>query len=153
MRDVHPFLINNDIWLFLKHGLSELARRVESLDILCRKASRLFVHAAAKVKFLDNKDRFSKRRPEVIVGLPESTYYSGKTRFDSNTALGSPYTLILEVASSEGDLEVHSKITSTVGAVVLLVSPLPSPGIADLLVWIARRPHYPCIGSIVACAR
>ena len=110
----------------------------KDLDILCCTASRLFVHAAARVKFLDNKDRFS----EVILGLPEPTYYNGKTCFDSNTTLGSPYTLILEAASSEGDLEVHSKITSTVGAVVLLVSPLPSPGIADLLVWIARRPRY-----------
>ena len=70
LHDVHPPLIENDIRLFLKHELSELAWRRglgawpsdEHIDILCQRAAGLFVYAVATVKFLDSKiDRKSTR--------------------------------------------------------------------------------------------
>ena len=141
LHDVYPSLINNDIRLFLKHELSELARRrrldgwpsEEDLDILCHRASGLFVYAVASVKFLDNKVQLPKRRLEVIAGLPECTDHEGKTRLNSKTTLDSLYSSILEVAFGEQDSEVYFKVRSTIGAVVLLVNPLPPSGIAELI--------------------
>ena len=141
LHDVHPVLINNDIRLFLEHEFSELAQRRrlegwpsdEHIDLLCRRAAGFFVYAVATVKFLDSSAHLPKKRLETIVNLPESTDHEGKTRFDSRTTLDSLYTSILEVAFGEQDPEVHSKVRSAIGAIVLLVNPLPLSGIAELI--------------------
>ena len=141
LHDVHPSLINNDIRLFLRHELSELAQRHqirgwpsdEHVDILCDRAAGLFVYAVATVKFLDTRNRLPRQRLEVILNLPECTAPEGKTRFNSRTTLDSLYTSILRMAFEEEDGEVDSKVRSTVGAVVLLVNPLPPSGIAELI--------------------
>ena len=141
LHNVHPSLINDDIRLFLKHELSELARRRwldgwpsdEDLDILCRRASGLFVYAVASVKFLDTKFELPNRRLEGIAGLPECTEHEGKTRFNAKTTLDSLYTSILEVAFGEENAEACSKVRSTIGAVVLLANPLPPTAIAGLI--------------------
>ena len=141
LHDVHPTLINSDIRLFLKHELSELAARRrlgrwpsdEHIDLLCRRAAGLFVYAVSTVKFLDSNLHLPERRLDVIVKVPECTAPEGKTRFSPNTTLDSLYTLILQTAFSEGDPEVYYRIRSAIGAVVLLVNPLPSSAIAKLV--------------------
>jgi len=141
LHDVDPPLINGDIRLFLKHELSELAARHqlgrwpsnEHIDLLCRRAAGLFVYAVATVKFLDSSTHLPKRRLNIIVKLPECTAPEGKTRFNSGTTLDFLYTSILRTAFSEEDPEMYFKLRSTIGAVVLLVNPLPSSGIAELV--------------------
>ena len=147
LHDVHPSLINNDIRLFLKHELSELARRCRldgwpcdnDLDILCRRAAGLFVYAVATVKFLGSSAHLPEQRLDAIIDLPECTIPEGKTRFDRNTTLDSLYTSILRTAFSEEDPEMNSKVRSTIGAVVLIVNPLPPSGIAELIGLAARE--------------
>ena len=141
LHDVHPTLINNDIQLFLKHKLSEIAQRCklgewpsnENINILCHRAAGLFVYAAATVKFLDSSTHLPKKRLDVILNLPECTDHEGKIHFNSNTSLDSLYTSVLGMAFGEEDPEVDLKVRSTVGAVVLLVNPLPPSGIAELI--------------------
>ena len=141
LHDVHPSLVDNDIELFLRHELSELARRRQldgwpsdsDLGVLCRRAAGLFVYAVATIKFLDSKMQLPKRRLEMIAGLPECTDHEGKTRFNSKSTLDSLYTSILDTAFGEEDAEVYPKVRSTIGAVVLLVNPLPPSGIAELI--------------------
>ena len=141
LHDVDPPLINNDIRLFLKHELSELARRRqlgrwpsdEHIDLLCNRAAGLFVYAVATVKFLDSNTHLPDHRLRVIVELPECTAPEGKTRFNPKTTLDSLYTSILQTAFSEEDPEVYSRVRSTVGAVILLVNPLSPSGIAKLI--------------------
>ena len=141
LHDVQPSLINSDIRLFLKHELSELARRRqqdgwpsdEHIDVLCRRAAGLFVYAVATVKFLDSSIHLPKQRLDTIVNLPERTIHEGKTCFDSKTTLDSLYMSILGMAFSEGDTEVDFKIRSTIGTVILLINPLPPSGIAELV--------------------
>ena len=141
LHDVHPRLVNNDIWLYLKHELSGLAQRRhldtwpsdKHIELLCHRTGGLFIHAVATVKFLDSKIHLPKQRLDTIVNLPECTVPEGKAHFKPNTTIDSLYTSILEVAFSEGDPEVDSKIRSTIGAVVLLVNPLPLSGIAELI--------------------
>jgi len=141
LHDVDPPLINSDIRLFLKHELSELAARrqlerwpsEEHVDLLCRRAAGLFVYAVATVKFLDSNTHLLEHRLDVIVKLPECTAPEGKTRFNPKTTLDSLYTSILRTAFGEEDPEVYSRVRSTIGAVVLLVNPLPSSAIARLV--------------------
>ena len=141
LHDVRPSLVNDDIQLFLRHELSELARRRqvkgwpsdEQIDILSDRAAGLFVYAVATVKFLDAKNRLPKQRLDVILSLPECTVPEGKTRFDSKTTLDFLYTSILKMAFEEEDPEVDSKIRSTVGTIILIVNPLPPSGIAELI--------------------
>ena len=143
LHGVHPPLINSDIRLFLKHELSELARRRqlgrwpsdEQIDLLYRRAAGLFVYAAATVKFLDSKIHLPEHRLDVIVQLPGCTAPEGKTSInpETKTTLDSLYTSILRMAFSEGDPEVYSRVRSVIGAVVLLVNPLPPSGISKLV--------------------
>ena len=141
LHDVHPSLINDDIRLFLKHELCELARRRrlggwpsdDDLDILCRRASGLFVYAVASVKFLDSKIELPKRRLEVISRLPECTDHEGKAHLNAKTTLDSLYTSILEVAFGRENVESCSKVRSAIGAVILVVNPLSPVAIAGLI--------------------
>ena len=141
LHDVDPPLINSDIRLFLKYELSELAARrrlerwpsEEHIDLLCRRAAGLFVYAVATVKFLDSNTHLLEHRLDVIVRLPECTAPEGKTRFNPKTTLDSLYTSILQTAFGEEDPEVFSRVRSTIGAVVLVVNPIPPSGIAKLI--------------------
>ena len=141
LHDVDPPLINSDIWLFLKHELSELAEQRqlggwpsgEHIDLLCKRAAGLFVYAVATVKFLDSNIHLPKHRLDVIVNLPECTAPEGKTKFNRKTTLDSLYTSILQAAFSEEDPEVYPRLRSTLGAVILVVNPLPPSGIAELV--------------------
>ena len=141
LHDVHPSLINSDIRLFLKHELSEVARRRrlgawpsdEHIDLLCRRAAGLFIYAVATVKLLDSNTHLPKHRLSVILNLPESTVPEGRTRFNPKTTLDSLYTSILQTAFSEDDPDVYFKVRSTIGAVVLVVNPLPPSAIAELV--------------------
>ena len=141
LHDVHPSLINNDIRLFLGHELSELARRRhldgwptdEHVDLLCRRAAGLFIYAVATVKFLDSKTHPPRQRLDIIANLPECTVPEGKTRFNPKTTIDSLYSSIFQIAFSDEDPEVYSKVRSTVGAVILLVNPLPPSAITELI--------------------
>ena len=141
LHDVHPPLINSDIRLFLKHELSGLARRHrlerwpgdEHIDLLCSRAAGLFVYAVATIKFLDSNTHLPEHRLDVIVKLPECTAPEGKTRFNPKTTLDTLYTSILQMAFSEDDPEVYSRVRSTLGAVILLINPLPPSAIAELV--------------------
>ena len=141
LHDVNPTFVDNDIRIFLKHELSQVAKRRqldgwpsdEHIDLLCPRAAGLFVYAVATVKFLDNSVHLPERRLAKIVDIPESTIHEGKTQFKTRTTLDSLYTSVLETALRDDDPEVDFKFRSAVGAVVLLVNPLPPSGIAELI--------------------
>ena len=103
LHDVQPSLINNDIRLFLKHELSELAQRRridgwpadEHVGLLCRRAAGLFVYAVATVKFLDSETHPPRQRLDTIVNLPECTVPEGKTRFNPKTTLDSRLSILI----------------------------------------------------------
>ena len=141
LHDVQPSLINNDIRLFLRHELSELARRRrldgwpsdEHVNLLCRRAAGLFVYTVATVKFLDSETHLPKQRLDIIVNLPECMVPEGKARLNPKMTLDSLYLSILRTAFTVEDPKVYSKVRSTIGAVILLVNPLPPCGISELI--------------------
>jgi len=142
LHTVEHSIINADIRRFLETRLSVLAERFqlvgwpsdEHIDLLCQRAAGFFVYAVATVKFLDHKTRSPAQRLDVIVNLPGSTTHEGQTRYKSKTTIDSLYASILEVALDFGaeDPVVDSEVRSTIGAVVLVVYPLPPSAIAEL---------------------
>ena len=141
LHDIDPPLINSDIRLFLKHELSGLAQRRqlgrwpsdEHIDLLCSRAAGLFVYAVATIKFLDSNTHLPKRRLNSIIKLPECTAPEGKTRLNPKTTLDSLYTSVLQAAFGKEDPEVYPKVRFTIGAVVLVINPLPPSAIAELV--------------------
>ena len=102
---------------------------------MCKRAAGLFVYAVATVEFLDSNTHLPEHRLGVIVKLPECTAPEGKTRFNLKSTLSSLCTSILQTAfsDSEEDPEVYSRVRSTIGAVILLVNPLPPFAVAELV--------------------
>ena len=141
LHEVEPSLITNDIRLFLKHELSELARRHrlegwptdEQIDVLCRRADPLFAYAVATVKFLDSSTHPPEQRLDVILNSPGSTIPEGKTRLNPRTTLDSLYTSILETGFGEGDAWMDCRARSIIGTVILTTNPLSLSAIAELI--------------------
>ena len=141
LHNVQPLLIENDIRMFLKHELSELAqrRRLEEwptekhINILCSRAAGLFVYAVATVRFLGSSIHLPQDQLDEILKVPGSTTHEGRTRLSSETTLDSLYRSILQTAFSEGDPVVDSKVRAVIGTVVMVVNPLPPPAIAELI--------------------
>ena len=86
LHETKPDLISNDIQLFLKHELSELALwnglgqwpTAMQLDLLCDRAGGLFVYAVATVKFLAYKHALPNEQYIIIANSPEDTSHEGK---------------------------------------------------------------------------
>ena len=135
LHDVHPCLIDSDIRLFLKHELSKLAQRHslngwptdDSINLLCQRAAGLFVYAVATVKYINKKFYLPNKQLETIINFPDSTGYEGKASLDPL------YLWILRNTFDVDDPDIYSKIQTVIGAVVLIVNPLPPPGIAELM--------------------
>jgi len=141
LHDVQPASINNDIKLFLRSELSELAHRhhldgwpsEDQIDLLCYRAGGLFVYAVATIKFLDSPFFLPNEQLGTIVDFPENTVHEGKTQFQQNKTLDSLYVWILHKSFSTDNPQVYSNFQSIIGTVVLLVNPLPLSAIAQLV--------------------
>ena len=135
LHDVKPAAINNDIKIFFKHELSQLAQQHllngwptdEHINLLCLRAAGLFVYAVATIKYLNKKFYFPDKQLEAIISVPYSTSYEGRTSLDSL------YLWILGESFCGDDPIVCSKVQTIIGTVVLLVNPLPLSGVAALL--------------------
>ena len=143
LHEVEPSIVNTDIRLFLKHGLSELAKRRQikldawptdsHLDLLSERAAGLFVYAVATIKFLDHGFNPPNKQLDVILKAPESTVYEGKAKFRPNTTLDSLYLSCFQSAFEGMDSVDDEKVRSVVGVVVLAMDPLPPSAIATLV--------------------
>ena len=142
LHEVEPSQVGNDIRLFFRHNLLELARRrggldnwptKEHLDLLCDRAAGLFVYAMATVKFIDHKNKNPRVQLDHILRWPKRTAYEGETRVRSNATLDSLYMSILQEAFGCDDPRDDPEVRSVLGAVVLAANPLSPSTIATLL--------------------
>ena len=142
LHEVEPNKVNSDIRRFFEHKFSELARRRRGLDdwptgaqldLLCDRAAGLFVYAVATVKFIGNQNNNPRKRLDLLLRLPISTIYEGKTKFNTTSTLDLLYMSILQEAFSSDDSEDDSKVRSILGALTLAANPLSPSSIAVLL--------------------
>jgi hypothetical protein len=143
LHDVEPTLVNTDIQLFLKHSLSEIAKRrgIEQdgwptdnhLNLLTERADGLFVYAVATLKFLDHSFTSPTKQLDIILRAPGNTAYEGKAKLQWSTTLDSLYLSCFQGAFDGMSNEDDETVRSVVGIVVLATDPLPPSAIATLV--------------------
>jgi len=142
LHEVKPETVNNDIKLFFRTRLTELAKErsdcklaknwPSSSDVrfLCKKAAGFFIYAATVVKFIMSKNRIPTQQLNLITSLPQSTSHEGRSGIDIL------YAQVLGQALDDVDMDdekFHSHFRTVVGAVVLVFNPLSVEALSDLL--------------------
>ena len=142
LHDVKPSLVDGDIKLFFRTQLSDIAETwsdcgvmedwpsSSDIDTLCEKAAGLFIYASTVIKFVTSKYHTPNERLALIISLPQSTMYEGKSGIDLL------YTQVLEQAFCDigpDEQGLYSDFRSVVGAVLLLFNPLPVKALSTLL--------------------
>jgi len=141
LHDVERSLVDSDIKLFFKVQLSDIAETrsdasftedwpsLSDIDLLCKKATGLFIYASTVVKFVASRHHNPTERLSLIISLPQSTTHEGKSGIDPL------YTQVLEQAfcNVEDEEELYSHFRSVVGMVLLAFNPLPIKVLSTLL--------------------
>ena len=142
LHEVEPSQVSNDVRLFFRHSFSELKRHrrelddwptEEQVDILCKRAGGLFVHAMATVRFIGERNNSPKKQLDRLLQSQESSVFEGRTRLKNSATLDSLYTSILQEAFGADHPENDPRIRSVLGAVVLAANPLSPSAVAALL--------------------
>jgi len=135
LHDIENSSVDGDIKLFLRTRLGAIAKTRSDcgfteewpssadIEILSKKAARLFVYASVVVKFVESESRIPVAKLSLITSLPQST----------TDAL---YTQILEQAFSgvhAEEKEFYRDFRSAVGATLLTFNPLPVKALSSLV--------------------
>jgi len=141
LHDVERSLVDGDIKLFFKTRLSNIAKtrsdgnfaedwpKSSDIDLLCKKATGLFIYASTVVKFVESRHHTPTERLNLIISLPQSTAHEGKSGIDLL------YTQVLEQAFCDvesDEQELYSHFRSVVGMVLLVLNPLPIQSLSTL---------------------
>ena len=142
LHEVQPSSVDNDIKLFLKVQLSQIAKNrsdcsleedwpgSQTLDILCKKAGGFFIYASTTVKFVSYRHCSPDERLAYITSLPQDTSHEGRSGIDIL------YNQVLERAYHDvdpHDNKPYHHFRSVVGAVILIFRPLSIHTLSDLL--------------------
>jgi len=142
LHEVEPSLVDNDIKLFLKTQLIEIAKNrcdcdltedwpgPHNIDILCKKAAGFFIFASTVIKFTASRHHPPDERLALIISLSQDTSHEGKSGVDLL------YTQVLEEAFHDidsSDHELCSRFKSVVGAMILIFHPLSIKALSNLL--------------------
>ena len=146
LHNVEHSLVDGDIKLFFRTQLVNIAKTrsdhdltndwpsPHDLDILCGKAAGLFIYASTVVKFITSEYHNPTERLTLIISLPQSTTYEGKSGVDPL------YTQVLEHAFhglNTDNKEFYSNLRSALGVVLLIFNPLSMETLSTLL----RKPN------------
>jgi len=139
LHDVKPDLVDGDIKLFLKTGLTEVVKNrsgcsftedwpsSQDIDALCKKAAGLFIYASTIVKFVASQLHPPNERLALILSLPQDTSHEGKS------GINLLYTQVLDQAFHDVDQDFCSHLRTVMGAVALAFHPLSVKTLSDLL--------------------
>jgi hypothetical protein len=142
LHDVKPELVNSDIKSFFKARFADIAKHrsdcdfteewpsSSDIDILCEKATGLFIYASTVVKFVGSRHYPPHKRLALVVSLPQDTAREGEF------GLNHLYTQVLTQAFCDADLgddELYHHFRSVVGAVLLVFNPLSIKSLSGLL--------------------
>lgn len=147
LHDVEQESVSRDIRLFFENKFSNDAEsrkpppsewppEARELDVLCRRAGRLFIYAVATANFLTKHFANPRTRLDILLREPDCTSHEGgvSAKTGSKTTLDSLYMSILQAAFRENNhTELKRWIRFILGLVVLAANPLPPSAIAELL--------------------
>ena len=142
LHEVERSLVDSDIKLFLRTGLTNIAEtrsdcgltedwpNSNEIDILCKKVAGLFIYASTAIKFIASKYHTPTKRLALITSLPQSTTHEGRSGIDLL------YTQVLDQVFCDADSdeeELYSCFRTVVGTVSLVFNPLPMEALSTLL--------------------
>jgi len=142
LHDVERSSVDGDIKLYIRTRLTDISKTRSDcdfteewpnpydIDILCKKATGLFIYASTVVKFVASQYHLPTDRLTLIISLPQSTAHEGRSGIDLL------YTQVLEQAFHDADSneqELYSRFRFVVGAVLLVFHPLSRKTLSDLL--------------------
>ena len=142
LHDVGHSSVDGDIKLFFRIGLTNITETrsdcnqmedwpsLHDIDVLCKKATGLFIYASTVVKFVASRYHTPAIRLALITSLPQSTVHEGKSGIDLL------YAQILEQAfcdADPGEQELYSHFRTVVAAVLLAFNPLSMEALSTLL--------------------
>ena len=142
LHDVKQELVNNDIKLFFRTRLANIAKHrsdcdfteewpsSSDIDILCKKAAGLFIYASTVVKFVEPRSYPPHTRLAHLISLLQDTGQEGEFILDHL------YIQVLMQAfpdADSGDEEPYHHFRSVVGAVLLVFNPLSIKNLSSLL--------------------
>ena len=94
LHEVKPEAVDNDIKLFFRTQLTDLAKNRSDCDlteewpsssdveILCKKAAGFFIYASTVVKFIASENDPPSERLALVTSLPQNTAEEGKSGVD-----------------------------------------------------------------------
>ena len=139
LHDVERSSVDADIKLFFCTHLTNIANNrslgvgwpsSSDINVLCQKATGLFIYASTVVKFVSSEHHRPAGRLALLVSLPQKTIFEGVSGIDA---------LYIEVLTQAfrnvepDDQEVFHHLRSVVGAVLLVFNPLSVKSLSDLL--------------------
>lgn len=140
LHDISRSTVDNDIFLFLQHTLADIQRKrqlgqnwpgEEATKQLVRQAAGLFIWAATASRFISGGNQLTTKRLSLVLQASAPT-----TKPEEE--LDKIYTMVLK--NSVGDdlgqqekEEVYCLLRKTLGAIVILFSPLSPTSLANLL--------------------
>ena len=138
LHDVESAIVDSDIKSFVETRLDEIAaRRRQSIrgqwpsdrDIatILKKTAGLFIIASVIVRFIDSPYASPQECLKLIVDLPDSTVYEGKSGIDL------VYHQILSASFGDASENFLSQLHRVVGSIVLALKPLPRASLAKIL--------------------
>ena len=146
LHEVEKSQVDNDIRLFLRHGLSGVVRLGGSnfvgllsereLDVLCTLAAGSFIYAVAAIKFINPQVQSSNpmQRFNLLLESSRRTIHETKTKPDEDWTLDWFHELILQgTFPGRHDPENDRKICAVLGAIAVAANPLSPSTVATLL--------------------
>ena len=141
LHEVKPEAIDSDIKLYFRTQLSNVVKNrsdcnltedwvtSSEIEILCKKAGGYFIYASTVVKFVSSESYTPDEQLAKIISFPQSTVHEGRSGVDLL------YTQVLEqvVDIDVDDKELYTRRRTILGAVVLIINPLSSKALSDLL--------------------
>jgi len=142
LHDVEHSLVDDDIKLFFRTQLTEIAKARSDCDLtqdqpsssdittLCEKAAGFFIYASTVIKLFASRSHTPTEQLDRIISLPQSTAREGQSGIDLL------YSQVLEQAVDNMGVdaeEVYSRFKTVVGTVILVLNPLSARGLSDLL--------------------
>jgi hypothetical protein len=144
LHNVKPSSVDNDIKLFFRTRLNEIAKNrsdchfaqdwpgSSNIDTLCEKAAGFFIYAATVVKFVASKSRIPAEQLHLVISITHNTIHEGR-------GIDPLYTQVIEQAVDDVDVsdkdreKIYSRFKTVVGAVLLVFNPLSVRALSDLL--------------------
>ena len=134
-------MVYSDIKSFITTHLEEIATRQrhsisghwpsdQDVTTILKKTAGLFIVAAVIMRFIDSLFASPQKRLKLIIDLPKSTIYEGKS------GINVVYHQILSVSlenADEDDPDFYNQLHLVVGSIVIALKSLPHADIADIL--------------------